>query len=133
MHHDEQAVREVIAGWQAATAEGDVERLSAMVDEDVVFLTPSRQPMLGKEAFIHAVREGIDRYRIEHHGEIRELRISHDVAYCWSQLHVTVTPHGGLPMRRSGSTLSILRKRPDAQWVIVHDANMLTSEPAKVG
>jgi ketosteroid isomerase-like protein len=35
-------------------------------------------------------------------------------------------PDGGTPVRRSGYTLSVLRKNADGQWVLARDANLLT-------
>lgn len=133
MQNDEQAIRKLVDEWQAAAAEGDIERLREMMAEDVVFLTPGQAPMLGRQAFMEAFQEGMKHYRIESEGEIKELHVTDDLAYCWTHLTVTVTPHReGLPMRRSGNALSILRKRPEAGWVIVRDANMLTPEPVSV-
>jgi len=41
-----------------------------------------------------------------------------------------MTPlQGGSIMRRSGYTLTILRKEPDGRWVLYRDANTLTPEP----
>ena len=130
MQNDEQAIRALVDEWQTAAAEGNVQRLADLMAEDVVFLTPGQAPMHGRQAFMDAFREGMKHYRIESEGEIKELHVTDDLAYCWTHLIVTVTPHrDGLPMRRSGNALSILRKRPEAGWVIVRDANMLTPEP----
>jgi ketosteroid isomerase-like protein len=47
-------------------------------------------------------------------------------AYCWTALTVVVTPRsGGAAMKRSGNTLSILKKQND-QWLLFRDANMLS-------
>jgi len=130
MQNDEQAIRSLVSEWQTAAAEGDLQRLGELMAEDVIFLTPGQAPMRGRQAFMEAFQEGMKHYRIESEGEIKELHITADLAYCWTHLTVTVTPHReGLPMRRSGNALSILRKRPEAGWVIVRDANMLTAEP----
>lgn len=131
MQNDEQAIRDLVYTWQNAAAVGDMERLQRLMSDDVVFMTPGQPPMRGKQTFMEAFEEGLKHYRIESHGEIQELHIADDFAYCWTHLTVTVTPHSqGLPVRRSGNTLSILQKQPDAGWVIVRDANMLTPEPA---
>lgn len=131
MQNDEQAIRDLVFDWQRAAASGDVDRLQRLMADDVVFMTPGQPPMCGRQNFMDAFEEGLKHYRIESHGEIQELHIVDDFAYCWTHLIVTVTPHAqGLPVRRSGNTLSILRKQPDAGWVIVRDANMLTPEPA---
>jgi uncharacterized protein (TIGR02246 family) len=133
MHSDEQAIRALVNDWQAAAAAGDAQRLQAMMADDVIFLTPGQPPMRGRQAFMEAFQEGLKHYRIESHGDIREVQVVHDFAYCWTYLTVTATPHSqGLPMRRSGNVLSILQKRPGEGWVIVRDANMLTPEPASV-
>ena len=130
MQNDEQVIRMLVNEWQSASADGNVQRLAELMAEDVIFLTPGQAPMYGRQAFMDAFQEGMKHYRIESQGEIKELHISDDLAYCWTQLTVTVTPYReGLPMRRSGNALSILRKHPDSGWVIVRDANMLTAEP----
>ena len=130
MQNDEQAIQALVDEWQTAAAEGNLQRLTEMMSEDVVFLTPGQAPMCGRQAFVDNFREGMKHYRIESHGEIKELQVANDLAYCWTHLTVTVTPHHeGRPMRRSGNVLSILKKQPDARWVIVRDANMLTPEP----
>jgi len=130
MRDDEQAIRNLINEWQRATAAGDAERLRPLMAEDVVFLTPGQAPMCGRQAFMDNFREGMKHYQIESQGEIKELYIANDLAYCWTHLSVTVTPHHeGRPMRRSGNVLSILRKQADGRWMIVRDANMLTPEP----
>ncbi len=132
MHTDEQAIRSLFAEWQRATADGDPERLRGLMADDVIFLTPGQPPLRGREAFLAAFREGLRHYRIESKGEIKELRVAGDFAYCWAQLSVTAAPHhAGLPMRRSGNTLTILCKQADGAWVIVRDANMLTVQPAE--
>jgi len=131
MQSDEQAIRAVVSEWQTAAAEGNLQRLSQLMADDVVFLTPGQPPMRGRQAFMDAFQEGMKHYRIESTSEIQEVRIGANLAYCWTQLNVTVTPHSeGLPMRRSGNVLSILQKEADGRWVMVRDANMLTAEPA---
>lgn len=131
MDNDELAIRSLIANWQIASEEGDIDRLHTMMSDDVVFLMPGQAPMRGKDTFIAAFREGMQHFRIESEGKIEELQVDDDVAYCWTHLSVTVTPHrNGLPMKRSGNTLTILRKQHGNHWVIVRDANMLTAQPA---
>lgn len=130
-HDDEQAIRDLISDWQAATAKGDAERLRALMADDVVFLAPGQPPMCGKQAFLDAFQEAVKHFRTESRSDIRDLHVADGLAYCWTYLSVTAKPHQqGLEMRRSGNTLTILRKQPDHRWLIVRDANMLTPEPA---
>ncbi|HJV88004.1 MAG TPA: SgcJ/EcaC family oxidoreductase [Noviherbaspirillum sp.] len=131
-HADHEAIRDLVTSWQSAAAAGDVARLRDMLAEDVVFLTPGQAPMCGRQAFLDAFEEGLQHYRIESHAEIRDIGFDADLAYCWTHLSVTATPHKqGLPVRRFGDTLTILKKQ-QSRWVIARDANMLTSQPAIV-
>jgi ketosteroid isomerase-like protein len=66
--------------------------------------------------------------RIEGHSDIRELRVLGDWAFCRTHLTATSTPREGKPMRRSGYTLTIFRKKPNGAWVVARDANRLTPE-----
>jgi len=87
--------------------------------------------MRGRDAFAAAFHAGSGKVRIEPKSTIQEIEVAGDLAYCWNHLQVEITPlHGGAPMRRSGYTLSVLRKEPDGRWVIFRDANMLAAEPA---
>jgi uncharacterized protein (TIGR02246 family) len=63
----------------------------------------------------------------EGRSEIRELRVLGDWAYMRSYLQVSMTPPGGsAAVRRSGYTLTILRKE-QGRWRIARDANLLTA------
>lgn len=133
MKEDEKAIRELMNEWQDAAMNGDVIRLQRLLSDDVVFLTPGQPPVCGRDVFLDAFREGLQHYRIESRGEIKDICITADLAYCWTYLSVTAIPHQrGLPVRRSGNTLSVLKKQPDSGWVIVRDANMLTPQPVTV-
>jgi uncharacterized protein (TIGR02246 family) len=130
MDRDEQAIRALVATWLQASAAGDLDRVLALMDDDVVFLGPGRPPMNGKEGFAAAARAMEGQSRVEGSADIQEIRVFGDWAYCWNQLTVTVRPAGGgQPTRMSGPALSILRRNADGQWVIHRDANMVS--PAK--
>ena len=59
--------------------------------------------------------------------DIRELQVLGDWAYLRAYLQVTMTPPSGAPLRRTGYTLTILRKQPDGRWLLARDANLLTT------
>jgi uncharacterized protein (TIGR02246 family) len=127
MPNDEQAIRDLIATWMRASAEGDQQKVLELMAEDVVFLVPGHLPMRGRAAFA-AASKGLEQTRIEGKSDIQEVHVAGDWAYCWTHLTVTMTPPGGSPVRRSGPTLSILRKQPEGAWVLFRDANLLTPE-----
>ena len=95
--------------------------------EDVVFLVAGHAPMRGRTAFESGLRKLLATHRIESTGEVQEVVVSGELAYCWSQLTVRIVPlAGGEAATRAGSALSILRKQAGGAWVVVRDANMLS-------
>ena len=127
-------IRDLIAEWMSATAAGEPSRLLGLMDEDVVFLTPGQPPMRGRDRFVAGLEAALAQIRIDATSEVQEVQVAGELAYCWNHLEVTVTPlQGGEPGRRSGYTLTVLRKLSDGRWVISRDANLLTAEPARRG
>jgi len=124
MSDDEQAIRDLVAKWMAATQAGDTATVLGLMTDDVVFMVPGREPF-GKEAFAAASRD-MQGVRIEGSSDIRELKVLGDWAYARSYLEVKVTPPVGNTMVRSGYTLSIFHKQPDGRWLLARDANLLT-------
>ncbi len=124
--NDEDAIRQVVTDWIAATKAGDTETVLSLMAEDVVFLLPGRPPMVGREAF-RAASAGMKPSEVEFDGTstIREVRVCGDWAYVWSELTVVVRPKNGGGVKRAGPVLSIFKKEND-RWVIYRDANMLT-------
>jgi uncharacterized protein (TIGR02246 family) len=126
MQDDERAIRELVATWLRASAAGDYDQVLRLMADDVVFLVAGQPPMRGKAAFAKA-QEALKLSRIEASGEIQEVRVFGDWAYCWNELSVTLHPPGGPPVKRAGNVLSILQRQQDGRWLIVRDANMLAS------
>jgi uncharacterized protein (TIGR02246 family) len=129
MQSDEQSIRELVAEWHKAAAAGDLSTLLNLMAEDVVFYVMGQPPMRGREAFAAAFRAAVQQVRIESTATIEEIQVAGNFAHLANYLTVTLTPlqHGSI-MRRSGYTLTILRKEPDGIWVLYRDANMLTPE-----
>ena len=126
MAADEEAIRALIARWHRATAAGDVDAILPLMAEDVVFLVAGQPPMRGRRTFDKALRTLLASHRIRSTGDVQEVVVSGDLAYCWTVLNVEMTPlAGGSSVRRSGSALSILRRQPCDAWVMVRDANLL--------
>jgi uncharacterized protein (TIGR02246 family) len=124
MSDDEQAIRTLLQTWLTATQAGDTSTVLQLMADDVLFLVAG-QPPFGKAAFA-AQSKSMAGVRIEARSEIREIEIAGPWAWCRTELTVVVTPPEGEPVRRTGPTLSILRKQPDGRWGLVRDANLLT-------
>lgn len=126
MSPDEQAIRDLVLLWHNATAKGDVDTVLGLMAEDVVFLVAGKPPMRGRGAFEQGLRALLTRHRIESSGDIQEIEVSGNLAYCWTYLRIRIVPlAGGIATAREGNALSILHKLPNGSWVLVRDANLL--------
>jgi len=126
MDKDEQEIREVVTSWMSATKAGDNEKVLSLMSDDVIFLIAGHEPMVGKESFAATAPTVPNQF--EGTNEIKEVKVLGDWAYMWTKLSVIVNPPGGgKQIKRSGNTLSILRKE-NGRWVLFRDANMLTEE-----
>jgi uncharacterized protein (TIGR02246 family) len=125
MSPDERAIRHLIATWMAASKAGDLETVQGLMSEDVVFMVSGRA--FGKAEFATGFKamKGMD---FDARSEILEIEICKNTAWCRTKLNVAMTPPGGAPKRRSGYTLSVLRKTPEGKWLMVRDANLLAAE-----
>ena len=128
MNADEHAIRELIAHWLAASKAGETDAVLKLMADDVVFLVAGRPPMRGKTAFA-AAQASLADVAIDATSDVQEIRVAGDWAYAWTRLTVVMTPRGGMPVRRSGSTLSIFRKEHGA-WRLFRDANLLSADVA---
>jgi uncharacterized protein (TIGR02246 family) len=120
---DETAIRKLVDTWLAASKAGDIATVLSLMTDDVVFMVPGREPF-GKEAFA-AASDAMQNVRIEGKSDIRELRVLGDWAYIRNYIEMTITPEGGAPVKRSGWTLTILRKG-EGRWRLARDANLVS-------
>jgi uncharacterized protein (TIGR02246 family) len=127
MTEDERAIRELVDRWLVASKAGDLPAVLGLMADDAIFMVPGQKPF-GKEAFA-AASKGQAKFRMEGTSRIEELEVLGGWAYLRNHLTVTMTPNdGGQPVRRSGYTLTILRKERAGNWVLVRDANLMTAE-----
>ena len=128
MTDDERAIRALIDTWMKASTAGDVATVLSLMADDVIFMVPGQKPF-GKAEFA-AMSEGMKNVAFQGKSDIQEIRVLGDWAYLRNYLEVTMTPPGAArPMRRSGYTLTILRKEADGRWRLARDANLLAVEP----
>ena len=123
MTDDECVIRELVETWLTATKAGDLSKVLSLMADDVIFMVPGREPF-GKQTFA-ANSRSMDGVRLEGTSDIGELKILGDWAYLRNFIEIAITPPGGETMRRSGYTLTILRKEPDGKWVLARDANLV--------
>lgn len=123
MTDDERAIRQLVETWMTASRAGDTATVLSLMCDDVVFMVPGQEPF-GKQAFA-ASSSAMQDAKIEGKSDIQELRVMGDWAYLRNRLEITVTPPAGAPTRRTGYTLTILRKEADGRWRLARDANLL--------
>jgi uncharacterized protein (TIGR02246 family) len=123
MSDDERAIRELVETWMAASKAGDTEDVLALMTDDVLFLTPGREPF-GKEEF-RAQSEALKNVTMDGRAEGREIGVHGDLAWMRNHIDLTITAEGQ-PKERSGYTLTILKKGADGSWRLFRDANLLS-------
>jgi uncharacterized protein (TIGR02246 family) len=124
VNNDEQAIRDLVDTWMRASRAGDTATVLSLMTDDVVFMVPGREPF-GKEAFA-AASDGMKNVTVDGKASIIELQVVGDWAYVRNHIDITVTPSGGTAVRRSGYTLTIMRKQPDGRWLLARDANVVS-------
>jgi uncharacterized protein (TIGR02246 family) len=124
MKSDEQAIRDLVDQWLAASKAGDTATVLSLMTDDVVFMVPGQEPF-GKEAFAASSAKMKDAL-VEGTSDIQEIKILGDWAWMRNRLKVTITPPGKPSVTKSGYVLTILRKQPNGRWAIARDANLLT-------
>jgi uncharacterized protein (TIGR02246 family) len=130
---DELAILNLVETWHLATRVGDVEMVLPLMADDAIFLAPERPPLRGRAAFAKELREILKTHTITSSGDVREIVVAGDMAYCWTQITVTVTPLDGTSARiQKGPALTIFRKQPDGAWVLTRDANMVAADAAEL-
>jgi len=124
MTSDEQAIREVVDTWMRASRAGDTATVLSLMTDDVVFMTPGREPF-GKDVF-RSQSGAMEGVQIDGRAEIVELKVLGDWAYLRNHIDLTITPPGGTPQKRAGYTLTLLQKQADGRWLLARDANLVT-------
>jgi uncharacterized protein (TIGR02246 family) len=124
MDDDERAIRELVDTWMVASKAGDLSTVLDLMTDDVLFLTPAREPF-GKEEF-RAASETMKSAEIDGAASVQEIEVVGNWAWLRNRIDVTVTPAAGTPVRRSGHALTIFHKGPDGRWRLHRDANLVS-------
>ena len=120
---EEQAIRDLVDTWLAASEKGDLKTMLNLLADDVVFMVPGKEPF-GKETFAQNYEQLKDT-TMETTSDIQEIKILGEWAWMRNFLRVTFTPTRGESTEHSGYILTILRKSSDGRWIIARDANLL--------
>ena len=121
--NEEQAIRDLVHAWLAASEKGDLTTMLNLLADDVIFMVPGKEPF-GKETFAQNYEQLKDT-KMQTTSDIQEIKILGEWAWMRNFLKVTFTPTGGESTEHLGYILTILRKNSDGRWVIARDANLL--------
>ena len=106
---DEQAIREVVDAWMAASEAGDTGTVLDLMTDDVLFVGPGREPF-GKEAFADAAEAQKD-VDLQGTSDVREVEVLGDRAYLRNHIEMTMTTPDGPPVRlRAHDTAKSVRR-----------------------
>jgi uncharacterized protein (TIGR02246 family) len=126
MTDDENAIRQLVNTWMAASKSGDLATVLTLMTDDVIFMVPGPEPF-GKEAFA-AASQDMANMQIDGSAEVIELQVVGGWAFIRTRIEMTITPSVGNPTRRAGYTLGLLRKEADGRWRLARDANLVTTQ-----
>jgi uncharacterized protein (TIGR02246 family) len=121
---DERAIRELVDTWMDASRAGDTAAVLDLMTDDVLFTVPGREPF-GKEEFRKS-SESMRDVRVDGRAEVREIEVLGDRAWIRNHIDLAITQPDGESLRRSGYTLTILRKGGDGRWRLYRDANLVS-------
>lgn len=121
---DECAIRELVSTWMSASKAGDQSTVLRLIADDAIFMVPDREPF-GKDAFA-AASQGQTGVKFEGANDILEIEVLGNWAFLRSHITLTIGTSEGQSNRRSGYTLTILRKLQSGNWVLFRDANLMT-------
>jgi len=126
MRSDEQEIREVHSTWISAVNAGDLDRLLALMADDVVFLNPGQAPF-GRDVFSANFSAAHQQVRIRCGSELEEIVVIGEVAYTWSRDALSVTPRAGVVATQlAGHRITVYRKQLDGRWLLARDAHTLS-------
>ncbi len=114
--------------WHQASTLGDLDTIRSLMAEDAVFLVADHPPITRNDFLnsFSAIRQTVQLQIVDWH--IDALEESGDLLYCQSYLHLAITPKGSTQaIERKGPILSVFRKAPTGQWVLLRDANLLST------
>ena len=123
---DQQAIRESVETWLAASKKGDLSTMLDLLADDVLFIVAGKEPF-GKEQFATANQQQMKDVEMDAKIDIKEIEVAGDWAWMRSFLDLTFTREGKTASH-SGHILTIWQKNSSGRWVIKRDANFVKPE-----
>ena len=123
---DEAAIRAVHSSWIDAVNAGDLPRLLTLMTDDVLFLSPGKEPS-GSREFRSGFLTAHQHSSIHCVSEIEEVAVFGQIAYTRCRDSLSVKPRsGGEAIELAGHRITIYRKQADGRWLLARDVHTLS-------
>lgn len=123
------AIRAVFDSWYCAMEDGDVDRLTSLVTNDVIVKPPDAAPIVGKNVLQQALGTFLETHSETVDYDIQEVEISGELAFARILESAEILPRsGGNASPVNGIHLTILRRQPDGEWLIARDISSLIGD-----
>ena len=120
------AIRTVFEAWYCAMEDGDVDRLTSLVTNDVIVKPPDAAPVAGKDALQQALGTFLETHSETVDYDIQEVEVCGRLGFAFILESAQIRPRsGGDATSMQGMHLSILRRQPDGEWLIARDISSL--------
>lgn len=126
MGPEEREIREVHSTWIDAVNAGELDRLIALMADDVVFLNPGQSP-LGRDGFSANFAAAHQQVQIRCISDLEEVVVVGEVAYTRSRDALSAIPRAGREATQlAGHRITVYRKQTDGRWLLARDAHTLS-------
>jgi uncharacterized protein (TIGR02246 family) len=114
---DVEAIKTLLAEYDAAATAGNVDAYMALYADDAVSMPPNEPARTGKEEIRAGFVAFLEENTVQLTSQVDEVRVSGDLAFLRVAYDETVTPKaGGEPTQPHGKWLVILQRQPDGSW-----------------
>ena len=107
-----------------ASKAGDLATVLDLMTDDVLFMTPGREPF-GKDEF-RANSESMRGMEMDGRADIREMQVLGNWAWIRNYIEIEMGGPGAARAQRFGYTLTVLKKGEDGRWRLFRDANLVS-------
>gem|GEM_PF-617636 len=116
---DIEAIKQLAADWRSGWLASDVDLLLSLYADAPVLMPQDQPAVVGKDAIRPLYESVLREFDFKSEGTLKEVVVSGDTGYFWSDYTLTATPKaGGEPMKVPGKSVFIVRREPGGAWKI---------------